>query len=161
MWCRFPQVKGLHHFFNGTAYGRSPKGRARLSRRQVGELYARQAGFAQEFGLTSTRPGRVICRHLAEVNPQYVPSGGIGGPRNYFLVFENDGEEDVFGVDWEWALESEKQSPILLSSNLFPLEVMRRDESLRLSIAHTLGSARDLRVRTSWRDGRGNQREEV
>jgi len=156
-----PASERAPHFHRGTAWGRSPKGTVALSRRAIGELYARQPGFAQEFGLISTRPGRVICRHIAEANPNYSPSNGTARATNYFLVFENDGDEDALGVDWEWAIDSGEEPPILLSDNPFPLEAMRRGERLRLGVAHTLGSTSNLRVRTRWRDGRGSQHEEV
>jgi hypothetical protein len=101
----------------------------------------------------------VICRQVAEVNPQYHPSSGVATPRSYFLVFENDGDEDVFDAEWDWVI-GEGEPPVL-GNNPFPLESLRRAEKVRLPVFHTIGSAAELRVCTRWRDGRGERNEET
>ncbi len=61
-----PASERAPHLVNGLALGRSAKSNVPLTRRQIGQLLARQPGFAQEFGLVSVRPGRALARIARE-----------------------------------------------------------------------------------------------
>ncbi len=147
------------HLMKGTAWGRTANGNTQLSRRQVGELFARSDGFAAEFGLQIGRPGRVVFR----VIPEYRPSPRRPRDTEYFLTFSNDGETPVFDVNWSWEDVSSMPTPIILSPNPFPVDLNPGEEiRVQVALSSTI-TAVELapRIRTSWSDARGTQTSKV
>ncbi len=129
------------HFVNGVAYGRTPKTTTTLSRRRIGELFARSDGFADEFQLRTTKPGRVLVQGHRE-------SGS-----HTWVSFSNDGESDVSEVDW---IEPESSQLIIQVMNgwPFPVPVLRPGQEVRQVVAVALGMG-PFTIRTRWRDGVG------
>lgn len=149
------------HFLKGMALGRTAKGNVPLTRRQVGELFARSPGFAQEFGLTLARPGRVKATHVPEAYQESDQNGRLRTHHRYYLVFENDGEAEVHDAGWEWVTsEGEERLPAVFE-NQFPVSVLAPGARIRIQLAHTLGTARDLQVRTRWMDKQGRENQQV
>lgn len=155
-----PRSDRAPHFCQGAAWGRTARGNAPLTRRRVGELFARSPGFAEEFGLVVGRPGRVLAKQVAERYQETV----FGEPRTtqcYHLVFENDGSVDVFDVTWEWVARPGDKPPPAVPEDPFPLETMPAGVQVRLYVIHTFGTARDSRVWTCWRDTDGKAYEQT
>ncbi len=145
------------HLYRGCAWSRTAKGNVPLTRRRVGELFARQPGFAAEFGLALGRPGRVIARLEKE---QYQQSDGRGGLRartQPYLVLLNDGDEDVFDVDWEWLGGSAQ----ILAQNPFPLDTFQVGLQVRIRVQPSVETRPDIKVRTQWRDRAGARYEQT
>jgi hypothetical protein len=143
------------HFYKGTAWGRSPTGNVRLTRRQIGEMFARQPGFAEEFGLRMGRPGRLMARAVRDDD-------------RYRIEFENDGESDILDCDWEWIeLESEDQEQgielphVFASQNSFPLDVLAAGATARVPVHVLSNTATQVRITTRWQDATGTRREQV
>ncbi|MGB2694793.1 MAG: ATP-binding protein [Dehalococcoidia bacterium] len=148
-----PKSDRAPHLHKGTAYGRTSKGITTLTRRQVGELFARSSGFAQEFGLVLGRPGRLFVRPVSEPYQETDSRGQLRTRRRHSVLFENDGETDVFDARWEWvtAPGTEDQMPDVVEDP-FPLEVVQPGIQVRISVSLYIGSASNLRIRTRWRD---------
>ncbi len=147
------------HLVKGVVYQRSSKGNvALMTRRQVGELFARSEGFAQEFGLVVERPGRVIARAESE------PAQTVGGiiRRNYYLDLENDRESDVYHVRWEWATETEGGGSLPRPlDDTCPVDTLHPGSRARIMMLISIGDTVNVTVRTRWRDGDGVEREAV
>jgi hypothetical protein len=157
-----PQSDRAPHFHQGAAWGRTAKGNAPLTRRRIGELFARSPGFAQEFGVAVGRPGRVLAKQVAESYQETDVRGRLRTNRRYYLVFENDGDTDVFDVTWEWvpAGAEEAQLPSVLE-NPFPLERLQAGLSVRIQVVHSVGEPGDLKVRTRWWDTGGKAHDQT
>lgn len=143
------------HLFRGTAWGRTAKGNTTLSRRRVGELFARNSGFAEEFGLRTRKPGRVMARFLRDERSR--SAGTIFW--SYYIRLENDGESDVLDVKWEWiSTDENSKGPPNVITNPCPIDRLPSGATARVSV--TFGTIpADLRVRTTWRDATGSPRE--
>ena len=143
-----PQSERAPHFVQGTVWGRTPTGNVRLTRRRIGELFARSTGFAEEFGLLVGRPGRVFVKTTAELRPGTTT-------KNYFLVFVNDGDSEMNDADWEWDVtETSLAAPHVLT-NPFPIQSFPAGSSVRVQVTRTMGTADSLIVKTSWHDKNG------
>jgi len=143
-----PKSNRRPHLFQGKAWGRNAKGRYSLSRRQLGELYAHSEGFVQEFGLTLGRPGRV------KVSSRRAPRLGSSS-YDYYLDFENDGDNDVFEVDWDW--EATERVPKAIE-NPFPIRFFYSAHTVSVRIVIT-DSTPNGSVVTTWRDGQSKVRQ--
>ncbi len=136
------------HFVQGTAWGRTARGNTRLTRRRIGELFARSVGFAEEFGLLVGRPGRVFVKTGAE---QRVGST----TKDYFLVFVNDGDSEVNDADWEWDITETSLASLNVLNNPFPIQSFPAGLSVRVRVTRTMGTSDYLVVKTSWHDKSG------
>ncbi len=146
------------HLVNGLALGRSAKSNVALTRRQIGQLFARQTGFAQEFGLVSVRPGRALANIVRE---QYQVNLKTHVRR--WLEISNDGESDIYEVHWTWLaedIEGEIITPRTLRDP-FPLSVLPHGVTVPILISVALGTNSDLRVQTSWKDSSDQDHSQV
>lgn len=141
-----PRSTRAPHFHKGTAWGKLPREIAPLNRRQIGELFARQAGFAEEFNLPPTNPGRV----RVELVSQSVP--GTSGLK-YFLIFENDGDADIFDVTYE--IDYSGSDIRLIDEGVFPVPVMHSGAKIRLHLIRARPAT--FRVYTHWHDAHGQE----
>lgn len=139
------------HFVEGTAWGRTPNGNTQLTRRRIGELFAASTGFAAEFHLVSTKPGRV--RVTTKTEPYHDP--GSSAKFLYWLVLENDGESDVDQVNWKFDTTHISPAPIV-ESNPFPVQSLKPGGSMQMRIYFS-GSVRPPRIDVivEWNDQRG------
>ena len=156
-----PRSERSPHLFKGLALGRTPKGIVPLTRRQVGELFARSSGFAEEFGLKMGRPGRLVARLESEPYQESDSKGRLRTRRNYRLVFENDGETDVLDAEWEWVSEGNPEAFPTVFQNPFPLEAFQAGYQLSISVFASINAPGDLKVRTRWRSSDGNPHERL
>lgn len=157
-----PRSERAPHFVQGAAWGRTSKGNTPLTRRRVGELFARSPGFAGEFGLVVGRPGRVSVKQVTEPYQLTDGSGRLHPMERYYLVFENDGDADVLDAMWEWVTAGGAESALpSVGNDPFPLERLQPGARARLQVLRTVGDATDLRVRTRWRDKNGKEHEET
>jgi len=132
------------HFHKGVAYGRTPKTTTILSRRQVGALFAQSDGFVHEFGLQTTKPGRLLVR-------------GRRAGRTAFVSFSNDGESDITDVDWRNAATSG-----LIHSTAswpFPIHTLRPGSEVSHYVALSSASG-PFQVQASWYASDGQLHEE-
>jgi hypothetical protein len=157
-----PRSDRAPHFHQGSAWGRTAKGNAPLTRRRVGELFARSPGFTEEFGLVVGRPGRVFAKQVTERYQETDLRGQPQTRQRHYLVFENDGDADVFDAAWEWVTTSvaEAALPVILE-NPFPLELMQPGVQVRVLAIRSLATANNLEVRTRWRDIGGKEHEQT
>lgn len=154
-----PESERAPHFVNGSVWGRTTKGNARLSRREVGELFADSDGFAAEFGLSATKPGRVVVRTEREVR-----YSGRRPSRIYYLVFKNDGESDVEDVSYELEHREDRDSSRELPDPLndpFPVPTLAAGQEIRFQIVTHLNTAAVFNVRVSWTSRVGTRKEKV
>lgn len=157
-----PTSERAPHFFKGTAWGRTSKGNVTLTRRQVGELFARSPGFAQEFGLAMGRPGRVFAQLTREPYQETDSGGRLRTRQHYYLVLRNDGETAVFHANWDWVTdESDPRTLPTVLQNPFPLEVLQAGAQVQLGVHASIGAPSDLRVRTHWRDAIGQDYDQL
>jgi len=150
------------HFHQGSAWGRTAKGNAPLTRRRIGELFARSPGFAEEFGLVVGRPGRVLVKRITERYQETDPRGQLQTRQRHYLVFENDGNADVLNVEWEWVttgLEGGAVPSVL--EDPFPLDHMQPGVQVPVLAICSLATAANLRVRTRWRDADGREHQQT
>jgi hypothetical protein len=158
-----PQSERAPHLYKGLAQGRAGRATAPLTRRQVGDLFARSPGFAEEFGLRVTRPGCVLLRLVREAYQESRKSFGeqqLRTEHRHDLVFENAGESDIFDVNWEWIKDPdyELMEPL---ENPFPVPVMHPRQTVPVRVHPPMmgqGSV-PLTVRTVWSDAGGEQHE--
>ncbi len=157
-----PPSERAPHLFRGLALGRTSKGNAPLTRRQTGELFARSPGFAEEFGLTASKPGRVAVALQTE---SYQESsgfdGGIGTSWDYYLAFENDGDDDVFEAAWEWITPEKGKDPPTTIENPFPIDVLPPGARARVRVSIGINDTLNCKVRTRWQDKSGKQHEQT
>ena len=152
------------HVTDGKAWGRTAKNTAALSRRQIGELFARSPGFANEFGLTVSRPGMILVRAMSEAYQEssFMEPGQFRTKHNYSLFFENDGEADVFDASYELVVSDQDAIPIEVhGTDPFPLEVFPAGAEARIGVHIFVGKIANTSVRTKWRDLAGNLHEQV
>lgn len=150
------------HFHRGAAWGRTAKGNAPLTRRRIGELFARSSGFAQEFGLVVGRPGRVLAKQVSEPYQETDVRGRLRTNHRYYLVFENDGDTDVFDVAWDWVPVGAEEGRVpSISDDPFPIDRLQAGVPLRLQVFHSMGGASKLKVQTRWRDKDGKEHEQT
>lgn len=154
-----PESERAPHFVRYVAWGRTTKGNTRLGRRQIGELFAESEGFAEEFGLTVEKPGRVVVRPDRE---DRVRRGKVR--RQYYLVFENDGGSDAHEVSYECEhrddadTSGEFPSP---ANDPFPVKTLPAGGSIRVQVLPHSGSAAVFNVRISWTSESGESKETV
>jgi hypothetical protein len=146
------------HFIKGQALGRSARTNVTLTRRQIGELFARSPGFATEFGLTAGRPGRVKVTTGRE--PQV--ASGTSAPWRYHIRFENDGDAAVSAVEWKWTGMEPAQAPAIQGTDPFPVEEMQPRSELTVSVLLRTGGipTNNTRIIVGWTDVRGERHEE-
>ncbi len=157
-----PRSQRAPHFFRGTALARTSKGNVPLTRRQVGELFARLTGFAEEFGLVVGKPGRLFVAALSEPYQETDFYGQMKADRREYLVFRNDGETDIQEDDWEWATRGDEDYRFpVVPDNPFPLKTLQSGAELKILVVHEISTPATLKVRTSWRDEHREQKEEV
>ncbi len=157
-----PRSARTPHFFQGAAWRRTSKGNTPLTRRRIGELFARSPGFAEEFGLAVGRPSRGFAKALSEPYQETDWNGRLQTREHHYLVFENDGEADVLDAMWEWVTANGPES--LVPSALedpFPLELLQPGVQVRVQVHRAMGEPSNLKVRTRWRDKDGKQREQT
>ena len=147
---KVPRSTRAPHFHRGTAWGRSSRVVAPLTRHQIGDLFARQPGFAEEFHLLSTHPGRIRVEKIKETAP------GMN-TYSYYLLFENDGDADVFDVTWE--MDEPDDCIHVFDAGLFPVPVMHPRSELRVHLSHAHGSEPSFRVHAHWRDSNDQKQE--
>lgn len=142
-----PPSSRAPHFQKGVAFGRAGATTAPLSRRQIGELFAKFPGFAEEFGLVNRRPGRVSAR--LEQHQR--------GDSYHRLVLENDGEDNVNEVDWRWTWPSEtpEHIPISASVDSFPIHLMPPGAEVHALFIVTMGASLPKEIVVSWQDDLG------
>lgn len=142
-----PPSNRAPHFQRGVAFGRAGATTAPLSRRQIGELFAKLPGFAEEFGLVNRRPGRVRAR-LEQ------PQDELGYRH---LVLENDGEGNVNDVDWQWSWASEppERMPLAGSGDNFPVRLMPPGAEVRQLIIVGISDTLPSELVVSWKDDLG------
>jgi len=150
-----PRSERAPHLHNGTAYGRTAKGVYTMTRRQVGELFARSPGFAEEFGLLMSRAGRFIARVVREPYTESTSGGQLKTRYNHALMLDNDGESEVFDADWEWIKANPDDAEPLTYQNPFPVDVLPPGAKVRIGLDVMVNTASNLRIRTSWRDANG------
>jgi len=161
-----PRSGRAPHFHQGTAWGRTSRGNAPLTRRRVGELLARSPGFAEEFGLMVGRPGRVLVKPVREPYQETDSRGRLTTRSRYYLIFENDGETEVLDAAWEWATpwatpnETESMLPSVIEDP-FPLELLQPGAQVRLQFFRSMREASNMKVRTRWRDKNGKEQEQT
>lgn len=145
-----PKSERAPHFYKGAAWGRTSKTNEPLNRRRIGELFAQSEGFAEEFGLTLEKPGRVYIKHEKE---ETIDSRGKPKKNNYLLL-KNDGEKEVFNIDCEWIEFDEKQNkqPPGLINNPFPIKNMPPKYEIKIGLLMTMGTANNLTLRVHWED---------
>lgn len=159
-----PKSERSPHIIDGRAWGRTAKTTVGLSRRQMGELFARSPGFAQEFGLVIGKPGRILVKAVSEAYQDSVPFSKVGELQtlhSHSLLFENDGDTDVLDVSWEFVADPEREGELPeVREDSFPLKVMPAGAqvSVRLSLSY---DRRSTSVRTRWRDLAGNLHERI
>jgi Putative DNA-binding domain len=149
-----PASERAPHLYKGHTLGRGPKSNVPLRRRQVGELFARQQGFAEEFGLSVSRPGRAIARIVRE---QYQEKLETRVRR--FLEIANDGDNDIFHVRWAWLVEDVEGEIVMpfTIDDQFPLDILQHGVSVPMNVSVTFGTTQGLKVQTSWRDAAGKE----
>ncbi len=157
-----PRSDRAPHFYKGVAWVRVGTVTAPLTRRQAGELFARSHGFAEEFGLIVGRPGRLAVTLLRESHQETDMSGRLRTQTDFALLFENDGEADIFDADWEWvgvSAEDKERLPQTYQELPFPIDVLPAGARMRVGLLMGFGDASNLRIRTSWRDAAGPAQE--
>jgi hypothetical protein len=157
-----PRSERAPHLHQGSAWGRTPKGNAPLTRRRIGELFARSPGFAEEFGLVAGLPGRVIVKRITERYQETDAFGQVQTRQRQYLVFENDGNADVFNVEWEWVttgLEGGAVPSVL--EDPFPLERMQPGVQVPVLAICSRATAANVRVLTHWRDVDGREQQQT
>ena len=152
-----PQSHRRPHVFGGSVWGRTATGNTTLTRRQVGELFARSDGFASEFGLALPKRGRIAFR----TDRTYEPSSGTSTGVRHFIVLENDGETVVYGGEWAWVAKTGAALPIPQDDDPFPVEVLHPGARVVLRVLIPTGVASPLRVQTRWRDYSGREGQAV
>ena len=156
-----PKSDRAPHLVGGKAWGRAGNITTPLTRRQIGELFARTPSFAEEFGLVVGKPGRV----LVKANVPF-EAGKIETRHDDYLLFENDGDTDVFDADWEWVADgdgtenNEKARVPHVVENPFPLGTLPAGAQTRVMVLSGLGQPM-VAVKSRWRDLGGNAREQV
>jgi len=140
-----PKSERSPHFRAGRAMGRTPRGNMELTRRHVGELFARSRGFAEEFGLIVGRPGRLKVSPKKELRP------GTTGSQDAYIRFENDGDSDIEQANWRWV---EANAPPVLQ-NPFPLAVFQSTHSSDVRVSGSGLPPGTYRIETTWRDRSG------
>jgi hypothetical protein len=157
-----PRSDRAPHLLQGAAWGRTAKGNVPLTRRRIGELFARSPGFAAEFGLVLGRAGRVLAKQVAEPYQETDSRGQLRTKHRYYLVFENDGSSDVFDVTWEWVSAGVEEARLpSVSEDPFPLDRLQAGVPLRLQVFHSMGEASNLKVQTRWRDTDGKEHKQT
>jgi len=151
-----PAVRGPH-FVKGQAFGRTAAGNTTLTRRQVGELFARSEGFAAEFGLAIGAPGRAIAA-LEREEHQRVAFDKLSIDTVHYLVLANDGDTPVNSVGWKWNRETEGN--IIVPTDFQPLQTLHPHSSVRIRVIPTINAAISG-VRTTWIDPAGQMHEEL
>lgn|GEM_PF-2606307 len=144
---RIPRSPRAPHFHKGTAWGRSSRTVTPLTRHQIGELFARQPGFAEEFHLLPDRPGRVQVSLTSE------PAQGRSA-YDYYLLFQNDGDSDVFNVTYETLNAG---NICLRDEGVFPVDIMPPGNRFRVRLRHFSHPSAAFRIDTHWRDARGQE----
>lgn len=144
-----PRSDRAPHIRSGRVVGRTSKGNVDLTRRQLGELFARSKGFAQEFNLAVLRTGRLKVTNSREPRP------GTIGSIDHYLTCENDGETAIYSCRWQWAGESRPRPKLL--NDPFPIATMEPGASFRLRFAVDLGSGPSHEIETLWEDAVGTQ----
>jgi hypothetical protein len=133
------------HFYKGVAHSRTPKTTAPLTRRQVGELFARSDGFVDEFRLQKTKPGRLLVK-------------GRRVDGDALVSFSNDGESDITEVDW-----TNYQTCGLIIQIMFgwpfPVTTLRPGQEVTHSAATALGTG-PFTIQARWRGSDGQLHEE-
>jgi len=157
-----PRSDRVPHFCRGAAWGRTAKGNAPLTRRRIGELFARSPGFAEEFGLIAARLGRVLVKGLTERYQDTDARGQLRLRQRHSLVFENDGSADVLNVEWEWDTTAlgEGALPTVLE-NPFPLDHMQPGVQVHVLAICSVATAWNLKVQTRWRDTDGKEHKQT
>jgi hypothetical protein len=141
-----PRSTRAPHFHKGTAWGKLPRDIAPLTRRQIGDLFARQPGFPEEFNLLPAPQGRVRVELISVQVP------GRTGLR-YYLLFENDGNTDVFDVTYQ--IDYAGSDIRLVDQGLFPAPVMPSGSKFRIHLLRNRHAT--FRVDTRWRDPQGQE----
>ena len=126
------------HFSEGTAFGRTPKTITTLSRRQIGELYARSRGFLDEFQVHQEKPGRLLVQGHTSDNGQT------------WVSFENDGEADIYDVDWQHSEDSGLLGGIV-DAWPFPVPTLRPGQNIVQNVQFARGRG-PFTVKARWRD---------
>lgn len=158
-----PKSERAPHLIDGRAWGRTAKTTVGLSRRQMGELFARSPGFAQEFGLVVGKPGRIYVKAVSEAYQESGPfnPNEIRTRHDHFLFFENDGDTDALDVSWEFVADPGKEENMPeVREDSFPLEVMPAGAQVRVRVFIPF-DRQSTSVRTRWRDLAGNLHERI
>jgi hypothetical protein len=145
-----PATRGPH-LVKGQAFGRTAGGNSTLTRRQIGELFARSEGFAAEFGLAIGMPGRAIAT-IGREEHQRVAFEKLSIDTAYYLTLTNDGDTPVYSVGWNW--EKEGDGRIIVHNDLQPIATLHPHSSARIRVSPTLGGG-ITGVTTNWVDPAG------
>lgn len=149
---RVPMSARAPHFVQGTAWGRSSRNLYRLSRHEIGHLFARSSGFAEEFGLRIGRPGRLAVRGVKEV---------LRGQEGLTLLFGNDGESQILKADWDFTTANGESPSIKVADDPFPFPTLEPGAEVRVRVFHVPNDVRGLRIETRWIDVSGQQQQAI
>lgn len=136
------------HVWKGSTWGRAGRTNTRLSRHEVGELFAKAEGFAEEFG--AGPPGRIKL----DVEKEFTTGNTT---LRYNLVFSNDGRYGVKNAGWKW--ENPESVNFKVSTNPFPIEEMPPTASVRIACFLHPKALRHLSIITEWDDERRGPQE--
>ncbi len=125
------------HVCKGTVWGRAGKTNVRLTRHEIGILFARSDGFAEEFGVGT--PGRL---KLDTTREDY----------RLLLTFTNDGSRPIKNADWSWeGGREDPESPGALG-NPFPLANMPPGSHITVTCLLVDQTRSEQEVVTEWYD---------
>ena len=151
-----PATRGPH-LVKGQAWGRTAGGNTTLTRRQIGELFARSEGFAAEFGLAVGLPGRAVAT-LDREEHQRISFGKFDIDTAHYVVLANDGDTPVHSVGWRWKQESE--GTIVVPNDLQPIATLHAHSAIRIRVLPT-DTATISGIVTTWVDPAGQGHEEL
>ena len=137
-----PKSPRSPHVWKGSIWGRAGRTNTRLTRHEIGELFARDDGFAEEFGAGTA--GRI----KVDVEKEYSTTGTA----RYYLVFSNDDGYVAKNAEWSW--DDPGKVNFKVASNPFPIETMPPTASVRLLCLLHKQATRHLSISTEWDDDR-------
>jgi hypothetical protein len=136
------------HFVGGVAWGRAGPTTRVLSRREIGELFARSPGFMEEFSVRTTtdRPPNVIAT-LAR-RPRSTASNPI-------LVLKNTGDRSAYEVGVEFPSKRVR----VHASAVLPVPVLQPTTTYEVLI-ELLEAVGPVDIEVSWKDDAGENHSE-
>jgi len=117
------------HFFENVAWSRGTKKNERLTRREIGKLFAELEGFAEEFGLIpAERPAEIRVTTTKEQR-----FNRSGSPETHtYLVLSNAGDQPARDVAWTPVGHGSASAPPVFEDP-FPVDLPPK-HSMRVSL---------------------------